>query len=216
MEQIKMCITESIVFHNRKICKIMSRDFLSIDISIPNAQRIRDDDKVNDIVAYQCEQLKTKGYCNIMGVINIHYCKSNNELYLVDGQHRYEAIRKISETNNIPLSFELISVDTMEELRENYKILKPLFNKYGYGFYSPEDKTIILNGERFINSNLDFNDLKFVEAHEITHLLLGHTGPYSEEDEMEISIPNFIIELNDSNMFIEANSIVIDQKKYLV
>lgn len=123
MEQIQKYITESIVIHNRKICKIMSKDFLMIDISIPNAQRIRDDDKVNDIVAYQLEQLKRKGYCNIMGLINIHYCESNNELYLVDGQHRYEAIRKINETNNIPISFELITVDTMEELRENYKIV---------------------------------------------------------------------------------------------
>jgi len=76
---------------------------------------------------------------------------------------------------------------------ENYKILKPLFNKYGYGFYSPEDKTIILNGERFINSNLDENDLKFVEAHEITHLLLGHTGPYSEEDEMDADLGAYIL-----------------------
>jgi Zn-dependent peptidase ImmA (M78 family) len=76
---------------------------------------------------------------------------------------------------------------------ENYKILKPLFNKYGYGFYSPEDKTIILNGERFINSNLDENDLKFVEAHEITHLLLGHTGPYSKEDEMDADLGAYIL-----------------------
>lgn len=37
-----------------------------------------------------------------------------------------------------------------------------------------------------------------------------------EEDDVAVSIPNFIIELNDSNMFIEANSIVIDQKKYIV
>jgi phosphopantetheine adenylyltransferase len=76
---------------------------------------------------------------------------------------------------------------------ENYKILKPLFNKYGYGFYSPEDKIIILNGERFINSNLDFKDLKFVEAHEITHLLLRHTGPYSEEDEMDADLGAYIL-----------------------
>jgi Zn-dependent peptidase ImmA (M78 family) len=76
---------------------------------------------------------------------------------------------------------------------ENYKILKPLFNKYGYGFYSPEDKIIILNGERFINSDLDFRDFKFVEAHEITHLLLGHTGPYSEEDEMDADLGAYIL-----------------------
>lgn len=78
MEQIQKYTTESIILHNRKICKIMSKDFLVIDISIPNAQRIRDDDKVNDIVSYQLEQLRTKGYCNIMGLINIHYCKSTN------------------------------------------------------------------------------------------------------------------------------------------
>jgi Zn-dependent peptidase ImmA (M78 family) len=76
---------------------------------------------------------------------------------------------------------------------ENYKILKPLFNKYGYGFYSPEDKIIILNGERFINSDLDFRDFKFVEAHEITHLLLGHTGPYSKEDEMDADLGAYIL-----------------------
>jgi phosphopantetheine adenylyltransferase/Zn-dependent peptidase ImmA (M78 family) len=82
---------------------------------------------------------------------------------------------------------------------ENYKILKPLFNKYGYGFYSPEDKTIILNGERFINSNLDFRDFNFVEAHEITHLLLGHTGPYSEEDEMDADLGAYIL-LKNKNL----------------
>ena len=76
---------------------------------------------------------------------------------------------------------------------ENYKILKPLFNKYGYGFYYPKDKTIIIDGERFINSNLDLNDLKFVEAHEITHLLLGHTGPYSKEDEMDADLGAYIL-----------------------
>jgi phosphopantetheine adenylyltransferase/Zn-dependent peptidase ImmA (M78 family) len=76
---------------------------------------------------------------------------------------------------------------------KNYKDLKSLFNEYGYGFYSPEDKTIILNGERFINSNLDFRDFKFVEAHEITHLLLGHTGPYSEEDEMDADLGAYIL-----------------------
>jgi len=123
MEQITTYTIESIDIHNRKICKIMSKDFLMIDISIPNAQRIRDDDKVKDILLYQLEQLKTKGCCNIMGVINIHYCKSTNELYLVDGQHRYEAIRKINETNNIPLLFELITVDTMLELKDNYKLV---------------------------------------------------------------------------------------------
>lgn len=37
-----------------------------------------------------------------------------------------------------------------------------------------------------------------------------------EEEDVAVSIPNFIIELNDSNMFIEANSIIINEEKYVV
>jgi len=76
---------------------------------------------------------------------------------------------------------------------KNYENLKPYFDKYGYGFYSSKDKTIIINGENFIDSNLNFDDLKFVEAHEITHLLLGHTGPYSKDDEMDADLGAYIL-----------------------
>ena len=79
---------------------------------------------------------------------------------------------------------------------ENYPDLKPLFNEYGYGFYSPKDKTIIIDGERFVNSNLDFSDLKFVEAHEVSHLLLGHAGPYSKDDEMDADLGAYILLTN--------------------
>ena len=76
---------------------------------------------------------------------------------------------------------------------ENYPNLKPLFDEYGYGFYHPQSKTIILNGEDFVGTDLDFNDMKFVEAHEISHLLLGHTGPYSEDDEMDADLGAYIL-----------------------
>jgi hypothetical protein len=79
---------------------------------------------------------------------------------------------------------------------ENYLNLKPYFDEYGYGFYYPKNKTIIIDGERFVNSNLDFNDLKFVEAHEVTHLLLGHTGPYSKDDEMDADLGAYILLTN--------------------
>jgi phosphopantetheine adenylyltransferase/Zn-dependent peptidase ImmA (M78 family) len=79
---------------------------------------------------------------------------------------------------------------------ENYPNLKSYFDEYGYGFYYPKDKTIIIDGERFVNSDLDFNDLKFVEAHEVTHLLLGHTGPYSEDDEMDADLGAYILLTN--------------------
>jgi nicotinic acid mononucleotide adenylyltransferase len=118
-----------------------------------------------------------------------HKCGTNNTP---------KQLNEETEEDNGTLSYESIFKPDINILvafknYENYKILKPLFNKYGYGFYSPEDKTIILNGERFINSDLDFRDFKFVEAHEITHLLLGHTGPYSEEDEMDADLGAYIL-----------------------
>ena len=75
-----------------------------------------------------------------------------------------------------------INITVVFKEYEKYDELKPLFKEYGYGFYAPESKTIIINGEEFINSNLTFNDLKFVEAHEVSHLILNHSGPLSDKD----------------------------------
>ena len=116
-------IIESITLQNKRLCKMMSCDFLTIDILIPNEQRIRDDDKVNEIVEYNRTHLKEKGWCNFMGCINIHLCEENNQMYLVDGQHRYEAIRKINTMVNIPIVIEFVSVPTMNELKINYKLI---------------------------------------------------------------------------------------------
>ena len=114
---------EVIMIDNRKICKVMSKDLLKFDICIPNEQRIRDDDKVTEIVTYQLSQIKNKGNCNIMGVINIHCCQDTRQLYLVDGQHRYEAIRRINETNNIAIIIEIVYVSDICELKNNYNII---------------------------------------------------------------------------------------------
>jgi len=38
----------------------------------------------------------------------------------------------------------------------------------------------------------------------------------SEDEDVAVSIPNFVLELNDSNVFIEANSIIINNEKYVV
>ena len=35
--------------------------------------------------------------------------------------------------------------------------------------------------------------MKIVEAHEITHLLLGHTGPYSKDNEMDADLGAYIL-----------------------
>lgn len=71
----------------------------------------------------------------------------------------------------------------------NYLVLKTLFDQYGYGFYAPEMKTIIIDGEMFIgDDSLSKEDLDFVEAHEISHLILKHFGPRNQKDEIEADL----------------------------
>ena len=42
-------------------------------------------------------------------------------------------------------------------------------------------------------------DLKFIEAHEIAHLILNHNGPRSEKDEIEADLGAYIL-LKQNNM----------------
>lgn len=38
----------------------------------------------------------------------------------------------------------------------------------------------------------------------------------SNDDDIAVSVPNFVLELTDSSIFIEANSIMINKQKYVV
>ncbi len=114
---------EKITINNRCVGSISSCKLLTFPIEIPNIQRIRDDDKVNEIVAYQQLKLKQTGACNFIGSINIHYCAENQQLYLVDGQHRFEAIKQISKSISIPVCVEVVKVSTIQELKENYNMI---------------------------------------------------------------------------------------------
>ena len=87
-----------------------------------------------------------------------------------------------------------ISITIVFKGNSNYKDLEPIFEKYGYGFYSPSTKSIFLDGEVFTdNDELDINDLRFVEAHEVSHLLFGHDGLHSDEDELDADLGAYVL-----------------------
>ena len=105
---------------------IFSKDLLSVNLEIPNIQRITDDTKIADIIKYQCNYFKNNNNeFNIMGVINIHYCKENNTLYLTDGQHRFQALKQMYEKmgHNIKIPIECIIVENYKELKQNFEII---------------------------------------------------------------------------------------------
>ena len=116
---------ESINLNNTNIGYIKSKELLNIDIILPNIQRIKDNDKINDIVKYQIEYYKKYNRFNFLGLINIHYDKQTTTYYLVDGQHRFHAVKILYEKygHNFNVLIELINVNDKDELKINYDLI---------------------------------------------------------------------------------------------
>ena len=62
-----------------------------------------------------------------------------------------------------------------------YQTLAPLFNEYGYGFVAPAQKLVFIDG----SANLSKNTLKWIEAHEVAHIILGHKTEKNSKDEID-------------------------------
>jgi len=67
--------------------------------------------------------------------------------------------------------------------KDYFSVYKDLFNRYGFGFLIPDEKIIIIDGEILVNHLNSMNYLKFIEAHEISHIIFGHNGERNDEDE---------------------------------
>ena len=96
-----------------------------------------------------------------------------------------------------PLSFNsefLPEVTIAIVLSDNpqYEYLKPFFKEYGYGFLVPGKKLVVIDGEQFIN-NFNSDVLKFIEAHEIAHIILGHDGPRNENEELDADLGAYLL-----------------------
>ena len=72
-----------------------------------------------------------------------------------------------------------IVVAVIDEGDYQYQTLAPLFNEYGYGFVLPEQKLI------FIDGSYDVVHQKWIEAHEVAHIILGHKKEKDSKDEIE-------------------------------
>ena len=117
---------DKIDFDKSKILgKINNKILLQHEIEIPNEQRIKDQQKIDEIVEYQESYFRKNNKFNFLGAINIHYNIQNKKYYLVDGQHRFNAIKKLTNKGyeKIDVLIELIMVETLEELKENYSLI---------------------------------------------------------------------------------------------
>ncbi len=87
-----------------------------------------------------------------------------------------------------------LNINLIFKENPNYDNMRDIFDVYGYGFVAPEFKSIFIDGEIFLGEDgFTLDDLKFIEAHEISHILLGHNGPRSEKDELEADLGAYIL-----------------------
>jgi Zn-dependent peptidase ImmA (M78 family) len=88
-----------------------------------------------------------------------------------------------------------------------YQTLAPLFNEYGYGFVAPNQKLVFIDGGK----RLSKNTLKWIEAHEVAHFILGHSEAHNPKD--EIDADRLAYEMLDGKGYYKAAQLVKDKFK---
>jgi len=61
-----------------------------------------------------------------------------------------------------------------------YEVMKPLFEQCGFGFAQTSSGCVFIDGE----VKLTKDELRWVEAHEVAHILLKHTKDRNDGDEI--------------------------------
>jgi len=108
------------------IIKVSFKDILKLNINIPNIQRIKDSIKINEIVEYQKQYFRDHKHFNFMGVICLNVMKTSDPpiYYLIDGQHRYNAITHLHTLGyNEEIYVEFIDIESENEMKNNYNLV---------------------------------------------------------------------------------------------
>ena len=85
-----------------------------------------------------------------------------------------------------------VQIAVVFEENPQYEDLRQFFQDYGYGFMVPGKNLVIIDGEQLV-SGRGSEVLKFIEAHEISHVILGHDGPRISEDELDADLGAYLL-----------------------
>lgn len=95
----------------------------------------------------------------------------------------------ISGVSKIDNAFQMYIVYSAYD---QYDQLKPLFDQHGYAFLPTDgNKTFYVDGEAL--EELTTDQFYAIQAHEIAHFVLKHTGHYTEEQEKEADVAGVAI-----------------------
>ena len=113
---------------------------------------------------------------------------------LIITESQYKKI--INEDTQIEYISEFLDGVTVVVVFEDdplYEQVKGFFEEYGFGFMVPGSDLIIIDGQILEGQPDAESILKFIEAHEVTHVMLGHDGPRDEKDELEADLGAYIL-----------------------
>ena len=96
-----------------------------------------------------------------------------------------------------------VAILTKDDYR--YDVIKPLFDICGFGFCETSSGCVFIDGE----VKLTKDELKWVEAHELAHIMLKHTKDRNEAD--EIAADMFAIILLKDKGYHKAAQLVEDK-----
>ena len=85
-----------------------------------------------------------------------------------------------------------VTISVVFKEQPQYENLSPLFDNFGYGFMVPNKNMVIVDGEIF-NERFSSDVLKFIEAHEISHIILNHNGPRNEDEELDADLGAYLL-----------------------
>ena len=114
------------------------------------------------------------------------------KLIVTESQYK----KLINEDTQIEYISEFLDGVTVVVVFEDdplYEQVKGFFEEYGFGFMVPGSDLIIIDGQILEGQPDAESILKFIEAHEVTHVMLGHDGPRDEKDELEADLGAYIL-----------------------
>lgn len=85
-----------------------------------------------------------------------------------------------------------VTISVVFKEHPQYENLSSLFDNFGYGFMVPNKNMVIVDGEIF-NERFSSDVLKFIEAHEISHIILNHNGPRNEDEELDADLGAYLL-----------------------
>jgi hypothetical protein len=166
------------------------------------------------------EEIKTNSN-KLCWSLHAFFNKSNNEVIILDGQHRREAIKKYLELNDIDLSNEdeiLIWLYDIEDEETNEEYLIDLFIKLNNN--EPIDRKILPSKRKLNLFNLIINEPCFKKAIRHSETTIEARSPYISKKQVkniidiivnkfpELSNEEILIKMKEMNKKISNMSII--------